>query len=280
MMNSLFCVLRERLAAGETVALVSIVRTEGSTPRKAGSLMLVDKDGWVCGSIGGAIVEHLAIEEGRRLIREQTDGAPKDFILRPNEISDIGAQCGGTITVSFTRLDPQTPGIDAIVDAIIAQHPADAGTVYIFGGGHVGQATEPLLSRLDFRCVVYDDRAEYADPTLFSPDARTICHPFSAIAEKITLTADDYCVVLTHGHQSDYEAFSFALESPARYIGVIGSKRKIAFVEGRLKAAGFTDTHIHAPRVHAPIGLDISSETPTEVAVSIAAELIMVRKKG
>ncbi|MDR0638882.1 MAG: XdhC/CoxI family protein [Spirochaetaceae bacterium] len=278
-MNGFFQVLREQLAAGKTVVLVSIIRSEGSTPRKAGALMLVDQDGWVCGTIGGAIAEHLAIEEGRRLIREQADGSPKDFILRPNEINDIGAQCGGMITVSFTRLDPKTSGIDAIVDALIAEHPA-AGTVYIFGGGHVGKETEPLLSRLDFRCVVYDDRAEYADPALFSPDARTICHPFSAIGEKITLAACDYCVVLTHGHQSDYEAVSFALESPARYIGLIGSKRKIAFVEGRLKAAGFTDAQIHAPRVHAPIGLDIGSETPAEVAVSIAAQLITVRKRG
>jgi xanthine dehydrogenase accessory factor len=279
MMNALFRALRERLAAGDAVVFVSIARAEGSTPRKAGAAMLVDKDGRVCGSIGGAIVEHLAIEEGRRLIRERAESPPKDFILRPNEISDIGAQCGGMITVSFTRLDPRAPGIDAVVDAIIARYPA-AGTVYIFGGGHVGQETERLLSRLDFCCLVYDDRAEYADPALFSPGTRTICHPFTALAEKITLTARDYCIVLTHGHQTDYEAFSFALESPVRYIGVIGSRRKIAFVADRLKEAGFTGAQIRAPRVHAPIGLDIGSETPAEVAVSIAAELIMARKKG
>lgn len=282
-MNRVLQVLREQLAAGKTVVLVSIIRAEGSTPRKAGSLMLVDKDGWVCGSIGGAIAEHLAIEEARRLIREQADGSPQDFILRPNEVNDIGAQCGGMITVSFTRLDPRTPGIDAVVETIVASiiaQQAAAGTVYIFGGGHVGQAAEPLLSRLEFRCVVYDDRAEFAAPALFSPAARTICHPFSAIAEKITLTPDDYCVILTHGHQSDYEAFVFALESPARYIGLIGSKRKIAFIEDRLQTAGFPGTQIHAPRVHAPIGLDIGSETPLEVAVSIAAELIKVRKNN
>jgi xanthine dehydrogenase accessory factor len=280
MMNDLFQALRERLAAGETVVFVSIARAEGSTPRKAGASMLVDKDGRVCGTIGGAMPEHLAIEEGRRLIRENEEGAQKDFILRPNEVNDIGAQCGGTITVAFTRLDPRAPGIDAVVDNIIARYPADEGTVYIFGGGHVGQETEHFLSRLEFRCTVYDDRAEYADPALFSPDARTICHPFSAIAEKITLAACDYCVILTHGHQSDYEAFSFALKSPAHYVGLIGSKRKIAFVEGRLKEAGLTDSQIHAPRVHAPIGLDIGSETPAEVAVSIAAELVMARNKG
>jgi xanthine dehydrogenase accessory factor len=281
-MNRLFRTLRERLAVGETVVFVSIVRAEGSTPRKVGASMLVGKDGLVCGTIGGAMPEHLAIEEGRRLIREKTDSLPKDFILRPNEANDIGAQCGGMITVSFTRLDPHAPGINAVVDDIIARHPADAGIVYIFGGGHVGQETEHLLSRLDFRCVVYDDRAEYADPARFSPDARTICHPFSAsaIAEKITLTAYDYCVVLTHGHGPDYETVSFALKSPVRYIGLIGSKHKIAFVEGRLKAAGFTDAQTHAPRIHAPIGLDIGSETPAEVALSIAAELVMERKKG
>jgi xanthine dehydrogenase accessory factor len=141
----------------------------------------------------------------------------------------------------------------------------------------VGQETEHLLSHLDFRCVVYDDREEYTAPALFAPETRTICHSFTAIGERVTLAADDYCVILTHGHQSDFQSFLFALESPVRYIGVIGSRRKLAFVEGRLKEAGFTTDQIHAPRVHAPIGLEIGSETPAEVAVSIAAELIKVR---
>jgi xanthine dehydrogenase accessory factor len=276
-MTGLFRALRERLAAGESVVVAAVTAAEGSTPRKAGALMLVNRDGWISGTIGGAVAEYLAIKEARRIIRENGGYAEKKFILRPNETEDIGARCGGEITVSFTRLDPKTPGIDAVVDAIAARYPV-VGTVYIFGGGHVGQETEHILSRLDFRCVVFDDREEYAASALFTPETHTICHRFSAIGEKITLTGDDYCIVLTHGHQSDYETFAFALQSPARYIGVIGSKRKLAFVEGRLREAGFTEAQIHAPRVHAPIGLDIGSETPTEVAVSIAAELIRIRR--
>jgi xanthine dehydrogenase accessory factor len=277
-MNSLFRALKERLTAGETVAFVSIIHSEGSTPRKAGALMLVGAQGRLCGTIGGSIAEYLAIEEGRRLIREAEDRSEKEFILHPNEINDIGAECGGRITVSFIRLDPKMSGVAAIVDNLIAQYETAAGIAYIFGGGHVGQETEHLLSRLDFCCVVYDDREEYSNPALFTPGTRTICCPFTALGKNITLSGDDYCVVLTHGHQSDYETFVFALKSPARYIGVIGSKRKLAFVRDRLKAAGFTHEQIHAPRVHAPIGLDIGSETPAEVAVSIAAEIIMVRK--
>jgi xanthine dehydrogenase accessory factor len=270
-----FRILRERLARGEPLAFAAIIGSKGSTPRKKGALMLVDRTGRVAGTIGGAIMEHLAIEEAKRFIENGAGNLQKDYFLHPNAPYDIGAQCGGEITVMFTRLDPQNPLVDAVVDRIIAEYERD-GVVYVFGGGHVGQETAALLTRLDFHCVVYDDRAEYADPALF-PGAKTVCHSFAAIGDKITLSAADYCIILTHGHQSDYESFAFALQSPARYIGVIGSKRKLAFVGGRLKAAGFTGEQIHAPRVHAPIGLDIGSETPAEVAVSIAAQLIMLR---
>jgi xanthine dehydrogenase accessory factor len=276
-MTAFFRILRRRLAEGEPLALAAIINAKGSTPRKTGALMLVDRKGRVAGTIGGAIMEYLAIEEAKRFINDGAGNLQKDYFLHPNAPYDIGAQCGGEITVMFTRLDPQDPHVDAVIDRIIAQHEKDRGVVYLFGGGHVGQETASLLTRLDFRCAVYDDRAEFADPALFEPGVETICHSFASIGDKITLTAADYCIILTHGHQSDYESYAFALQSPARYIGVIGSKRKMAFVEGRLKAAGFTETQIHAARVHAPIGLDIGSETPAEVAVSIAAQLIMLR---
>jgi xanthine dehydrogenase accessory factor len=153
------------------------------------------------------------------------------------------------------------------------------GFVYIFGGGHVAQELVPLLSRLEFRCVVFDDRAEFTRQELFPNAVRLITGDFSRIGDSLEPDANDYVVIVTRGHEWDFHVESFALRGSAAYIGVIGSLTKHAFIEERLRAAGFTPEQIHAPRVHAPIGVDIGSKTPAEVAVSIAAELINERSK-
>ncbi|MDR2258613.1 MAG: XdhC/CoxI family protein, partial [Treponema sp.] len=158
--------------------------------------------------------------------------------------------------------------------------PAAAeGFVYIFGGGHVAQALAPLLCGLDFRCVIFDDREEFTRPELFPPACGIIRGDFENIGASLTLTEKDYAVVVTRGHAFDFQAEAFALRGPAPYIGVIGSRTKQDFIRGRLKDAGFTQAELDAERVHAPIGIDIQSKTPAEVAISIAAELILVRAR-
>ncbi|MDR3336503.1 MAG: XdhC family protein [Treponema sp.] len=155
---------------------------------------------------------------------------------------------------------------------------SSGGFVYIFGGGHVCQELVPLLDRLGFRCVVIDDREEFAQREIFPQAAEIIQGDFERLEESLTLTDKDYAVIVTRGHLWDYEAYAFALKSPAPYIGVIGSKTKHDFVQKRLaEEKGFTMEEIKAKRVHAPIGLNIMSKTPAEVAVSIAAELILTR---
>ena len=149
------------------------------------------------------------------------------------------------------------------------------GKVYIFGGGHVSQALVPVLASVGFRPVVYDDRPEFADPALFPAAVGTFCGPFTALSEQVALTADDYVVIMTRGHQADYEVLAQTLRSGAKYLGCIGSKKKLALCRDRLLAAGFTAEEY--ARVHAPIGLAIGAETPAEIAVSVAAELIAVR---
>jgi xanthine dehydrogenase accessory factor len=153
------------------------------------------------------------------------------------------------------------------------------GFVYIFGGGHVAQELAPLLCRLDFRCVIFDDREEFTRPELFPEGCRMVRGDFENIGASLSLTQKDYVVVVTRGHIFDFHAEAFALRSPARYIGVIGSKAKHKFVRQRLEEAGFGPEELDAPRVHAPIGVSIQSKTPAEVAVSIAAELILTRAK-
>ena len=150
-----------------------------------------------------------------------------------------------------------------------------AGRVYLFGAGHVGRALVPVLSYVGFEVTVFDNRAELARREHFQTAREIIVGDFAHIFEKVTLTADDYAVVMTPGHQADYEILEQVLRTPATYIGCIGSKRKVALTRERLAAAGFSQQDID--RIHAPIGLPILAETPEEIAVSIAGEMIRHR---
>ena len=150
-----------------------------------------------------------------------------------------------------------------------------AGRTYLFGGGHVSQALVPVLASAGFRPVVYDDRPEFSNPALFPQAEKTLCGEFTRLAEQITVTPEDYVVVMTRGHQADYEVLAQVLRSGAKYLGCIGSKRKLALCRDRLLADGFTEAEYR--RLHAPIGLAIGAQTPEEIAVSVAAEMIAVR---
>ena len=154
---------------------------------------------------------------------------------------------------------------------------ARAGRVYIFGGGHVGCALVPVLAAVGFRVTMYDNREELAKPERYPAADEVIFGSFADISGKVTLTADDYAVVMTPGHQADHEILSQVLRSDATYIGCIGSRGKVAKTRERLRADGFTEAEID--RVHAPIGLPILAETPEEIAISIAAEMIEHRAR-
>lgn len=147
--------------------------------------------------------------------------------------------------------------------------------VYVFGGGHLAQELVPLLTHLDFRCIVTDDRPEFSSRELF-PDAEEV-HTLSydALEGRFDIQSQDYIVVITRGHMGDFEVQEYALRTPAAYIGVVGSRSKIAAVNEKLMAKGFTAQDI--ARVTTPIGISIKSETPAEIAVSIAAQLILFR---
>lgn len=147
--------------------------------------------------------------------------------------------------------------------------------VIIFGAGHCGRALTPILASIGFRVWVYDNRPEYADAEYFPQAEKIICGDFEKIEENVDLTEDDYIVIMTTGHAFDMVCELQALKEDHAYVGMIGSKRKIAAVHARQKAAGIPDDRIAT--VHTPIGLEIGAETPEEIAVSIAAEMIMVR---
>ena len=146
---------------------------------------------------------------------------------------------------------------------------------YIFGGGHVAQCVAPLLAQLDFSPVLYDDRPEFANRALFPTAYDVVCAPFTQAGERLTITRDDAIVIMTRGHVNDLLTLTQALRTQAYYIGLIGSRSKIAHTKEMLLSQGFTQDDF--ARVRTPIGLPIQAETPMEIAVSVAAEMILCR---
>ena len=303
------------LGRGERVALCSILASSGSAPRGAGAKMAVFEDGSTLGTIGGGAVERLS---GLRALEAMKSGKNElgSYALHPSDVNDIGMICGGEVTVYFQLFSPQeTDGIavlkrwreklDESVDlwlllvldgervkdfrvltrGDIPQEQQELFTTralwrdgrYIFGGGHVGCALVPVLAAVGFRVTMYDNREELAKPERYPAADEVIFGSFADISGKVTLTADDYAVVMTPGHQADHEILSQVLRSDATYIGCIGSRGKVAKTRERLRADGFTEAEID--RVHAPIGLPILAETPEEIAISIAAEMIEHRAR-
>lgn len=150
-----------------------------------------------------------------------------------------------------------------------------SGRVYIFGGGHVAQALVPVLAAVDFRCIVLEDREDFSRPELFHGVEETRLIDNTRVADYADIGADDYIIIMTRGHKDDRLILAQAFKTPAHYIGVIGSAKKTAGVNAALRKEGFTSEDF--ARVTTPIGLSIRAETPAEIAVSIAAQLIQVR---
>lgn len=150
-----------------------------------------------------------------------------------------------------------------------------AGKVYVFGGGHVAQELVPVITHVGFRCVVFDDRKDFANKELFPQAVETIVGDFERMFDYVDIKEQDYVVIMTRGHQCDFILQRQVLHTPACYIGVMGSKKKVQSLAEKLRAEGFGDEDI--ARFHSPIGLAISAETPEEIAISVAGELIQAR---
>ncbi len=149
--------------------------------------------------------------------------------------------------------------------------------VYVFGAGHVSRALVPILKSVDFAVTVYDPRIDLADPVWFPQADRIVCGDFESVADHIRITAEDYIIIMTPGHEADRTVLAQALRTPATYVGCIGSRRKIAATKEYLAQQGFGEADW--ARVHAPIGLPIGGQTPAEIAISITAQLIEHRSR-
>ncbi len=256
MNREVFAAVADALERGESAALVTIVSTTGSTPQRVGAKMLVYGDGRTVGTIGGGCYENDAFWKAREAI-----GTRRPQLVR-YELSDDFAQetgliCGGQMDVYIEPIEPSPE-------------------LYIVGAGHVGFHLARLAHEVGFRVHIVDDREKFANAERFPSAVEIVVEDIPAWLERTTLPAHAYAVVVTRGHTHDFDALRALVPRDLRYLGLIGSRAKIA----RLYDELLKDRRL-APdqlaRVHAPVGLDIGAVTPPEIAVSILAELIAVK---
>lgn len=238
-------------AAGEPAALCTVIAVNGSAPRSASARMLVYGDGRIVGTIGGGQWEKVVIDAALVCIREGTARRVAAHLTR-----DLGMCCGGAMEAF---VEPITP----------------VERVHLFGAGHVGGALAPLLLSLGFDLKVYDEREEWLNAERFPGCERVLLDPRRALPAE--LGPRDYVVLVTHSHPLDQDLLEALIAKDYAYLGLIGSKAKITRFFIRLRAAGVDEALLR--RVSAPIGLDLGAETPEEIAVAIAAEIIRVRRR-
>ena len=265
----------EYLDANESLELVEIVAaTEHGTPRKEGAFMFVDKDAESFGTIGGGKMEYMATQYARDLLMDKSDGH-KTFNMSQHPVDNIGLICGGDIELKFTYITNDDKSKKIIEE--LKEATRNKNTVYIFGAGHVSMELAKVLHYVGFDTVVWDDREEFANKERFPDSKKIICKPMDDILSEIDITDKDFVVIMTRGHSYDYLAEKQVLNSKAAYIGVIGSSNKCKVLREKLIEDGFTEDRLN--EVCAPIGLQIAAETPEEIAISIASEIILFRSR-
>ena len=304
-MRNLFAKMLYELEKKHDLMLVSILSDSGSAPRGKGAQMLLNASGRVEGTIGGGNVEFLSEKIALELLAQKSS-ARHSFPLHPGA-GEIGMLCGGDVEVWMQFVDAADPRwaelagkvteridrrekgwlvqkLDGSVPVLAEEPPLEECLVLplpigeravIFGGGHCSQALVPLLHSVGFRVTVMDCREEFATSALFPQAEQVICGDYEKICDVLTLTEEDYIVVLTSGHTFDFAVQEQVLRGPFAYIGVIGSRSKTAAVNQRLRECGISEEAIS--KVHTPIGTAIKAVTPAEIAVSIAGEMIYER---
>lgn len=236
--------------AGETVALATVTGVDGSAPRAAGARMIVWPDGRTFGTIGGGNFEHRVTAEAVAAIRR---GLPHRYSVHLTR--DLGMCCGGAMEVYIEPIGPEE-------------------RLVIFGAGHVAEPTARVAAMLGYRVTVVDEREEYATQERF-PDVDVRCTDPRAYAATLETDPRTYVLITTHEHRLDQDLLETLLPREYAWLGLIGSRAKLAKFFLRLRAAGVEEALFQ--RVSGPVGLDIGAETPAEIAVSITAELVRVR---
>jgi len=285
--------------AGRRAALCVVIAVRGSAPQVPGALLCVKDDAGISGTVGGGATEAEVCRRAGELLPAGTSGLLTFNLVHDHE-HDEGPICGGQMDVAVRVVSGPTDALAfrAAAEKLRAAEPATLplriatpnGVVeyriqleappklVIAGAGHVGQALARLMVTLGFRVSVIDDRPGFANARHFPAPIEPVVGNIADTLRTWPFDANSYVTILTRGHKYDEDALAAVLAARARYIGMIGSRRKIAAVYENLRRRGMAAAQLE--RVHAPIGLDIGAITPEEIAVSIAAELIATRRAG
>ena len=245
-------VLARWRAEERTFALLTVIETRGFTPQKSGAHMLVDDRGETAGTIGGGAIEHLALAEARALLAEGAGAR----LVRRHLTQELGMCCGGEMAV--------------MVEVVEA-----APRLFLLGAGYIAKPLAAIAAGCGFRVTVVDARSDWATAARF-PAATVLERSPEEWARALASTPRDFAVIATHDHALDQRLVEVLLEKPLRFLGMIGSVPKQRKFALRLKARGFDDAAI--ARLRTPLGLAIGATTPEEIAVSVLAELVAVRR--
>ena len=340
-----------QLDTGKPCVLATVVRTKGSTPQKAGAMLLVREDGTAVGTLGGGCVEGDIWFAAREILRNEGGPEFKDYYLNEDIAARDGLVCGGTMyfylepfrepddfsdighellsaydggepaalatvvrsegdtaplgaklllrsdgsiagSIGTAELDETALEVAARVASVGANEAVTIDdktelfvegfttppTLVMVGGGHVGKATADLAHRLGYRVYIVDDREDFANPERFPYAEETIVTPYTDWATHLDVNVNSFIVVASRGHWFDDVALESALTTRARYVGLLGSRRKTLMIYQRLLQLGIPRERL--AEVRAPIGLDIGALEPEELAVSIMSEIIMARRGG
>lgn len=242
--------------AGRRAALATIVQVQGSIPSYETSKILVRDDGTILGTVGGGCVEAEVWSVAQDVMREEKSRR-LHFNLNQMPEADQGLVCGGSL--------------DIFVEPILA-----VPTLFLMGGGHVSLAVSRVAGISGFEAVVADDRESFASRERFPEAAGLFSGPWGDIFPRLAVNDFSYIIVATRGHKSDLDCLRWAIATPARFVGMVGSRRKRAEFIKVLSREGAPEERL--ARIHSPVGLRIGALTPGEIAVSIVAEMIAARR--
>ncbi len=243
---------------GQKAALATIVDVTGSIPSYASAKLLIREDGSMVGTVGGGCVEAEVWNAAREVL--DTEKPKKlSFNLGQDAAYDNGLICGGQLEIFIEPILP-------------------VPSAYIFGAGHISKSLSKVASLAGFRTVVVDNREQFANRERFPDVDEVIAAEYEDVFAKLEVNESSYLVIVTRGHRDDMRVLRWAVGTPARYIGMIGSKRKAINVIKELEKEGIPRERFE--RLHSPIGLEVGAVTPEEIAVSIVSEMIGLRRNA
>lgn len=241
---------------GQKCALATIVQVRGSIPSFESAKLLVREDGSMVGTIGGGCVEAEVWNAAREVIATEKP-RHMSFNLGQDAAYDNGLICGGQLDVFVECITPQPSAM-------------------IFGGGHISKSLAKVLDLAGFRVSVIDNRETYANRERFPEAAEVHAEEYEDVYPKLTVNESSYIVIVTRGHRDDMRVLKWAVTTRARYISMIGSKRKVISVIRELEKEGVPREAFE--RVYAPMGFEIGAITPEEIAISVGAEMVAMRR--